>query len=85
VKAWLDRNAMGRTVRLEVFGNFPLSAYGIVTEDASPYLVPQPSPGLYAISAHTVADAPVLGGIDWLRRTDPVAIVGHAYYIYDIR
>jgi len=50
----------------------------------------KPDPGLYAVSAHLVARLPPLGdrfahgGGAWLRTVSPVAIVGHAYYIYDI-
>jgi hypothetical protein len=41
------------------------------------------------VSAHLVARMPAFadrtpGASDWLRRTVPTTIVGHAYYIYDI-
>jgi hypothetical protein len=49
-----------------------------------------PSPGLYAVSAHTVAYVSGLidkyhEGSNWMRTTQPTAIVGHPPYIYDIK
>ena len=82
LKAWLDRNAPDKTVRLEYFGSFPPSAYGIRAERATRYLTETPSRGLYAISSHIVAYGPDLSGINWFRE-EPEAIVGHAYYIFE--
>ena len=54
-------------------------------------LLQDPQPGLYVVSAHFVARVPALGARlkpgagEWLRRTPPVAIVGHSLYVYDIR
>jgi len=48
------------------------------------------SPGLYAVSAHIVASTPAVAfqargrGAEWLRERQPVAIVGHAFYVFDI-
>ena len=91
LKAWLDKNAPGRQVRLGYFGTIPPEAYGIrqvpMSDDDMLY---GRSPGLYAVSAHIVASTPAVafrargGGAEWLRRTQPVAIVGHAYYIFDV-
>jgi hypothetical protein len=91
LKTWLDRNAAGRQVRLGYFGTIPPEAYGIhqvpMSDDDILY---GKTPGLYAVSAHIVASTPAValrargGGAEWLRRTRPVAIVGHAYYIFDI-
>jgi hypothetical protein len=83
LKAWLDSNAPGRTVRLDYFGPFPPAAYGILSESATRYLTPLPPRGLYAVSSHNVAMRPVSAGLDWMR-DPPVAVVGHAYYIFDI-
>jgi hypothetical protein len=86
LKAWADRNAPGRTIRLGYFGSFPPAAYGLAQEPVTiEQLQHEPTPGLYAISAHLVARAPALSpGGSWLRRTPPTAIAGHAFYIYDI-
>jgi hypothetical protein len=91
LKSWLDRHARGRTVRLARFGYFPPEAYGLAYEKLEPLqLVSPPSPGLYAVSAHLVASETGLvhhyrEGIDWLRTTPPVAIIGHSIYVYDIK
>jgi hypothetical protein len=90
---WLARNAQGRPVRLAYFGSFPPEGYGIRAQkiDYRELVASKtPPPGLYAISAHFVATAPAAGaryaggGAAWLRTVRPVAIVGHAFYIYDI-
>ncbi len=90
LNSWLDANGRGRTVRLAYFGTFPAAAYGIQAQvvNAAALLQP-PVSGLYAVSAHLVARMPAFadrtpGASDWLRRTVPTAIVGHAYYIYEI-
>ena len=49
-----------------------------------------PAPGLYAVSTHLYAHTNGLidkfqQGSVWMRITPTRAIVGHAYYIYDIR
>lgn len=82
LKAWLDRNAPGRTVRLEYFGSFPPADYGIRFEKADPFIVPVPPPGLYAISSHWIPYAALINGAAWLRE-EPEAIAGHAYYIFE--
>ncbi len=91
LEAWLDRNAPGREVRLGYFGTVPPEAYGIHSIPISDQdILTGKTPGLYAVSAHIVASTPAVakqtlgGGAEWLRRTAPVAIVGHAYYIFDI-
>ncbi len=88
LKAWLDRNAKGRTVTLEdtfLFG-FPPEAYGIAAVPMKEEeLMRRPPPGLYAISAHIVACLPPGATLDnWPQTTSPAAIVGHAFYVYDI-
>ncbi len=87
LKAWLDRNAPGRHVKLAIATQFPPEAYGINfqrLQDAD--LAKEPGPGLYAVSAHLVARMPAFGyPADWLQRIRPVAMVGHAIYVYDIR
>jgi hypothetical protein len=92
LKVWLDRNAPGRHIRLGYFGSIPPEAYGISYSPMSDDdLVNGTAPGLYAVSAHIVASTPAVakqargGGAEWLRATRPVAIVGHAFYIFDVR
>jgi hypothetical protein len=91
LQSWLAQNAPGRTARLLYFGSFPPAGYEAPLEqvdDASMWF--QPPPGLYAVSAHIVAHNSALvrrnyaRGDEWMLRTPPRAIVGHAFYIYDI-
>ena len=91
--SWLDRNERGRPVRLGYFGSVPPEFYGysgMKTGLQELARSQKPEPGLYAISAHLVAGVPPLGarytngGGAWLQTIKPVAIVGHAFYVYDI-
>ena len=82
----------GRKLRLAYFGSYPPEGSGLRFEKVPPNgLMADPSPGLYAVSAHLVAHLPVEweqtapGAGWWMRRIAPVAIVGHAFYIYDVR
>jgi hypothetical protein len=91
LKAWLDHHAAGRNFRLAYFGTILPEAYGVAGERIGPEeLMEAPQPGLYVVSAHFVARVPALGARlkpgagEWLRRTPPVAIVGHSLYVYDI-
>ena len=87
LKSWLDRNAPGRNVRVAYFGSFDPQVYGIPAEQLSgPDLASTPAPGLYAVSAHWVASAVARygSGAEWLHQNQPLAVVGHAYYIYEI-
>lgn len=88
LRTWLDQNAPGRTVRLAYFGGFPPQYYNInatlVNEDE---LLRGTTPGLYAVSAHLVASLALRDNRpdgQWMQRRKPLAIVGHAYYIYEI-
>ena len=81
LKAWLDEHAAGRAVKLMYFGFLPPAAYGIRFEPAA--LAPAPARGLYAISAHGLAYGLSDPRLDWLRE-EPAAVVGHAYYLFDI-
>jgi dolichyl-phosphate-mannose-protein mannosyltransferase len=92
LKAWLGRYPERFPLRLAYFGSIRPESYGFVydritTED----LLRPPSPGLYAVSAHMVARG--IGRLaeqygdgpgNWLLHTRPTAIVGHAYYVYDV-
>ena len=91
LKLWLDRHAGGRNIRLAYFGTILPEAYGVAGERIGPEeLLQDPQPGLYVVSAHFVARVPALGARlkpgagEWLRRTPPVAIVGHSLYVFDI-
>jgi len=83
LKIWLDRHDPQQTIRLSYFGSFPPSAYGIHARDAKDFLWQRPAHGLFAISGSNLADLFAQGQIDWLR-DEPAAVVGHAYYIYDL-
>jgi hypothetical protein len=79
-------------VRLAYPGAFPPDSYGLRYEPFLTHqLMPEPAPGWYAVSAHLVGRIPTVGekfqqgGGAWLRRIAPVAIVGHAFYIYEVR
>jgi Dolichyl-phosphate-mannose-protein mannosyltransferase/SEC-C motif len=87
LKAWLDRHGEGRPVKLAITSSFPPEAYGIRYQKLEPAdLMREPRPGLYAVSAHLVARIPAMSGASgWLRRMRPVAVVGHALYLYDVR
>lgn len=92
LRAWQTAYAPQRPLHLAYFGAYPPEAYGLQFEkiDDSVLLLPQPPPGLYAVSANWVARGPALGAriatgdAAWLR-TPPSAIVGHAFYIFDVR
>jgi hypothetical protein len=91
LKAWMEQHAKGRIIHLGYHGSFPPESYGMsYAKIGMPDLVGNPAPGLYVFSAHLVARIPALAeslGSDagqWLRRTPPTAIVGHALYVYDI-
>jgi len=92
LRIWLKTHPPRGTLRLGYFGSIRPERYGfesvpVRVED----LQQQPSPGTYALSAHMVARATALlreqygsGPGNWLLHARPEAIVGHAYYIYEI-
>ena len=88
LRTWLESNAPGKTVHLGYFGSFAPESYGIRYEplEARDLVAPH-IPGLYVVSAAYVARAQAgeafSAGGDWLRRP-PKAVVGHAYYVYDV-
>jgi hypothetical protein len=88
---WLDAHANGRPVYLSYFGIYPPENYGIHYQNVSnDQLVGNRPPGLYAISAQTIARMPAIvdtmapGAANWLRG-EPEAVVGHAFYIFNVR
>jgi hypothetical protein len=85
LRAWMNQHGPTRTMRFAYFGSFPPAVYGLGYEAIDvPQLIPEPTPGLYVVSAHVLARATAMGA-GWLRRTTPTAIVGHCLYIYDIK
>jgi hypothetical protein len=85
LKTWLDRNAKGRTIRVISLFGFPPEAYDIPTEAMSGREVTDRPHGLSAVSAHVVARMHARSQVrNWLQTAQPVAIVGHALYIYDL-
>jgi hypothetical protein len=92
LQTWLASNARGRDAKLIYFGSFPPGAYEAPIQEVDPGTMWfQPPPGLYAVSAHTVAHNTALvrhgfaAGDEWMQRLPPRAIVGHCLYIFDIR
>ncbi len=90
LRAWQMAHG-NRPVRLAYFGTYPPEGYQLNFHKIEPDdLMADPAPGLYAVSAHFVARIPALGdaripkGGAWLRSMTPLAVVGHAYYLYDV-
>jgi len=88
---WLDDHAKSKPVHLTYFGIYPPENYGIKYQNTDlQTLLTGPPPGMYAVSAHAVARTPAIGEAQvagagaWLR-SPPEAIVGHAYYIYEVK
>jgi hypothetical protein len=92
LRAWLDVHAKGRPIRLAYFGFYPPEYYGLEYQKVEPgaLLSDHPAPGLYALSANWMARLPAFaaardpGAGAWLDMP-PAAIVGHAFYIFDVR
>jgi hypothetical protein len=92
LQAWLAKHPPQGVLRLGYFGsiryeNFGIDAISVSVDD----LQRGPAPGTYALSAHVLARA--IGRLraqhgdgpgNWLLNTPPAAVVGHAYYIYEI-
>lgn len=90
--AWTKHNANGRPLKLVYFGSFPPEHYGLAYEAVEPQAVmTRPAPGLYAVSGvwygrvPAVLNATAPGATSWMRETAPIAIVGHAFYIFDVK
>jgi len=83
LKAWLDQHAKGRTIELASFYAFPAAAYGIVSEKADVLQRTAKPSGLHVISASLEARAGAIPGADKRVLAPPLAIVGHAFYIFD--
>ncbi len=92
LKEWLKIHAPDRAVRFAYFGSVNPNSYGLSLERIDlADLMRLPSPGLYVLSGHYVARG--IGELrkhyldgpgNWLLHIRPTAVVGHAYYVYDI-
>jgi Dolichyl-phosphate-mannose-protein mannosyltransferase len=88
LKSWLDAHAPNRPLYLATFSSIPAEYYGIRYKD--PVLEEPPQPGIHALSATWVATLPALRDKlrmpmpYWVPLATPIAIVGHAFYIYDV-
>ena len=93
LRDWLAAHPPQGPLRLGYFGSMRPANYGI---DAIPVQVDDlrrpPEPGVYALSAHILARAGARlradygdGAGNWLAHMTPVAIVGHCYYVYEIK
>ncbi len=92
LRAWEQRHPAAAPLHLSYPGMFPPDAYGLQFEKFLTHeLLPAPAPGWYAVSSHLVGRVPAVGmkfehgGGAWLACTTPVDIVGHAFYIYQVR
>jgi hypothetical protein len=93
LKTWLDLNAPDRHIGLGYFGTARPAVYGLDFDRITGREIERGlPPGLYALSAHFVARGMATltarhgtGAGNWMLHTPPRAIVGHAYYIYDIK
>lgn len=92
LKVWLRDHPAQGPVLLAYFGSIRPQQYGL---DYPPVgvddLVTRPPPGRYVLSGHFVARA--LGTLrarhgdgpdNWLLHARPVAVIGHAFYVYDL-
>jgi hypothetical protein len=88
LKSWLDAHAANRTVYLSAFASIPPEYYGIRFKP--PTLELPPEPGIHVLSSAWVATLPALSRDlrmpmpYWVPWTQPSAIVGHAFYVYDV-
>jgi hypothetical protein len=91
--AWLQVHAPQQRIGLAYFGTGRPQAVGIEFDRVNPRDLEKPlPPGLYAISAHLLARARGSlharygdGAENWIAHTQPAAVVGHAFYVYEIR
>ncbi len=92
LRIWLRDHPPRGTLHLGYFGSIRPERYGFEAVSVSVDDLQQPpAPGTYALSAHMVARATALlrqthggGPENWLLHARPEAVVGHAYYIYEI-
>jgi hypothetical protein len=92
LRTWTNRHTDLPPVRLAYPATFPPEGYGLRFEKfLTRQLLTEPAPGWYAVSTSLVGRMPAVGekfeggGAAWLRRMTPVEIVGHAFYIYQVK
>ncbi len=92
LRTWLAAHPPQGPLRLGYFGSIRPETYGVEAMGVrvDDLLVP-PQPGVYVLSAHVLARALARlrelhgdGPENWLLHARLSAIVGHAYYVYDI-
>jgi hypothetical protein len=92
LREFLDEHPVEK-VRLCHYGRIDPAYYGIHGEEFYiDKLLKPPEPGILILSAHCIAQAQSSlarayddGPQNWLAHATPSAIVGHAYYIYEVR
>lgn len=89
VKVWIDNNAGTRPVYFGYFGSYVPAWYGIPHQSGD-YLdiLAGTKPGLYIVSAHIMARAHGGAGSPggaWLLKAQPIAVIGHSYYVFEIK
>jgi hypothetical protein len=88
LKSWLDAHAPNQPLYMATFCTIPPEDYGI--RFTKPNLEEAPPPGLHVVSAHWIATLPALRRRlhshlpYWVVMARPTAIVGHAYYVFDV-
>jgi len=92
LRSWLAAHPPRGPLRIGYFGSirpemYGVQAIGVKVDD----LLEPPLPGVYVLSAHILARSMARlheqygdGPQNWLLHARPVAVVGHAYYVYDI-
>ena len=85
---WLAQHPSPTPVWLAYFGSVPPERYGVQAQplDARQLQRPPP-PGRYVLSAHVFArlrGALAAQGEGWLLGQSPSAVIGHAYYVFDV-
>ena len=92
LRTWLAAHPPRGPLRLGYFGSIRPETYGVqaMVVRVDDLLAP-PQPGVYVLSSHILARAFARlreqygdGPGNWLLHARPVAVVGHAYYVYDI-
>ena len=92
LRSWLAAHPSPGSTRLAYFGSVLPEDYGLRYEPLTlPELLRPPPPGRSIVSAHLLARAHGVlssrvgtGPENWPRYLRPTAIVGHAYYVYDV-
>lgn len=82
LREWRNAHPDSRIMKMAYFGSFPPEPYGIIAQTPTRQdLEGQPSPGIYVISAKYIARL----RNSWVRTAKPTAVVGHVFYIFDVR